>query len=154
MVHSIVPFSNFNQWDLRFLAMADLCASWSKDPSTKVGCVIAQDRRVVGQGFNGFPQGVDDARERYEDRDIKLALIVHAEANAIIFAGAAAQDATAYCSLMPCSHCAGLMIQAGIKKVFCPHPSEEHMGRWADSFNQSITMFNEAGVELIWGQHK
>lgn len=158
MAHSIEnycrPFSLFASWDLRFLEMANLIASWSKDPSTKVGCVIAQDRRVVGQGFNGFPQGVDDCRERYEDRDVKLAMTVHAEANAIVFAGRESRGGEMFCSLMPCSHCASLIIQAGIFAVTAPKPCAEHMERWGESFATTITMFEEAGVQLILGVHE
>ena len=49
-----------NKWDIRFLEMAKLVASWSKDPSTQVGSVAVRNRTVIAQGYNGFPRGVDD----------------------------------------------------------------------------------------------
>ena len=49
-----------NKWDIRFLEMAKLVASWSKDPSTQVGCVAVRNRNVIAQGYNGFPRGCDD----------------------------------------------------------------------------------------------
>jgi len=53
-----------SNWDRKFMEMAVLVASWSKDPSTKVGCVIADsDHAQLSEGFNGFPRGIaDDGR--------------------------------------------------------------------------------------------
>ena len=43
------------EWDYRFLDMASLISTWSKDPSTKVGAVVVDDdRRIVSLGYNGF----------------------------------------------------------------------------------------------------
>mgnify|MGYP002128816433 CR=1 FL=1 len=73
-----------SKWDARFIALASLVASWSKDPSTQVGAVIVdQDKRIVSTGFNGFPQGVNDAPV---DREVKLLRTIHAEDNALLFA--------------------------------------------------------------------
>jgi len=78
-----------SKWDDRFLSLTQFIASWSKDPSTKVGAVIAdQNNRIVSMGYNGLPVGVKDHTERYSDRERKLAMIVHGEMNAILFATA------------------------------------------------------------------
>lgn len=46
------------KWNMRFLEMAKMVGSWSKDPSTQVGAVIVDDdRRVISLGYNGFPKG-------------------------------------------------------------------------------------------------
>ena len=67
------------KWDMRFLDMAKMVGSWSKDPSTQVGAAIVDnDRRVISVGYNGFPKGVAD-NERLEDREEKYKMIVHAE---------------------------------------------------------------------------
>jgi len=72
------------KWDRRFLEMARLVSSWSKDPSTKVGSVVVRpDKTVASVGFNGFPRGVADTEARLCDRGEKLDLIVHAEINAL-----------------------------------------------------------------------
>lgn len=48
-------------WPQRFLELAQLVASWSKDPSTQVGAVIVDaNRRVVSLGYNGPPRGTSD----------------------------------------------------------------------------------------------
>ena len=49
-----------NKWDIRFLEMAKLVASWSKDPSTQVGAIAVRNRTVIAQGYNGFPRGMGD----------------------------------------------------------------------------------------------
>ena len=57
------------KWRRRFMALCEHIAEWSLDPSTKEGAVIVNyKKRVVGLGYNGFPEGVVDSKERYEDR--------------------------------------------------------------------------------------
>ena len=52
---------NGKKWDKRFLELAKLVGSWSKDPSTKVGAVIVDcNNRIISVGYNGFPKGVKD----------------------------------------------------------------------------------------------
>lgn len=140
-----------SRWDLRFLEMAKHVASWSKDPSTKVGAVIFDGQnRVVSLGYNGFPKGVDDKPERYSDRQLKYKMVVHAEANAILFA----QRSLAGCSIatwpfMSCSACAAMLIQSGIKRCIAPRLSDELALRWSESCATSTMMFAEAGVDLV-----
>jgi len=134
-------------WDQRMLGLASHVASWSKDPSTKVGAVIARpDRTVASIGFNGFPRGVDDAPERYADRPTKYKLVCHAEANAIVSAREPLHGCSIYVApFPPCAECAKLIIQAGIKRVVAPIADVE---RWRESFETSSLMFAEAGVEI------
>jgi dCMP deaminase len=133
----------------RFLALARHVAEWSKDPSTKVGCVLVDaDRRVIGMGYNGFPRGVDDCPARYADRPTKYAMVVHAEANAVLNAVAKTAGSTAYVTHHPCAGCAGMLIQAGVVAVFCPVPEAGIAERFADSFAAARTMFREAGVDF------
>jgi len=139
-----------SSWDMRFLEMAKHISFWSKDPSTKVGAVIFdENRRIVSVGYNGFPRGVNDDQERYFDREIKYRMIVHAEANAMIFA----QRSLSGCSIatypfMPCSVCAAMLIQSGIKRCVAPILSDDLAKRWSESCNASTIMFAEAGVDL------
>ena len=73
------------KWDGRFLDLATFIAEWSKDPSTKVGAALVRpDRTIVSVGFNGFPRGVLDHAERYQDRSTKYEMVVHAEMNALL----------------------------------------------------------------------
>ena len=136
------------KWDLRFLEMAELVGSWSKDPSTKVGAVIVdQDRRVVSTGYNGFAKGLKDSEELLLDREKKYKLIVHGEMNAILFAQRPLKRCTLYTTpLLPCSSCASVVIQSGITKVVSWYVDNP---RWNESIQLSKDMFKEAGVECI-----
>ena len=135
------------KWDLRFLEMARNAASWSKDPSTQVGSVIVDDdKRVVSVGYNGFPKGVSDD-ERLYDREEKYKMIVHAERNALLFANKDVKNCNLFTyPFMPCSVCAGMIIQAGIKRVVTVKNSNN---RWQKDFVISRKMFKEAEVDLI-----
>ena len=76
-----------DKWDKRFLELAKHISLWSKDPSTKVGCVVVgEDREIRSTGFNGFPRGIEDDHGRLSDRAQKYPLICHAEENAIMHA--------------------------------------------------------------------
>ena len=137
------------KWHKRFLEIAEFISTWSKDPSTKVGAVIAdKDNRIVSTGYNGFPRGVKDTIERYANRDIKYKIILHAEENAISYAKVDLTDCTLYISgLPPCAHCASLIIQSGIKTVVVR--KQEVPERWIESMELSKQILKEAGVKLI-----
>ena len=137
-----------NKWDLRFLDMAYHVSTWSKDPSTKVGAVIVNDKnRFLSLGYNGFPRGVKDFSERLDNRELKYKFVVHSEINAILFANCSLDGATLYTyPFMPCSRCAGPIIQSGIKKVVAPYSDNP---RWKDDFKISQELFSDANVEVI-----
>ena len=107
-------------WDATFLGLAERFARRSKDPSTKVGCVIVgPDREVRSMGYNGLPRGVEDLAERME-RPAKYLWTSHAEENAVAQAariGVSLKECTAYVTHFPCARCARAMIQAGIIAV-------------------------------------
>ena len=94
------------KWDQRFIEMAQLVASWSKDPSTQAGAVITNGKSVVSLGFNGFPAGTDDSPEMYTNRERKYRRVIHAEKNAMAFARCHLTGCTIYVTHAPCSPCA------------------------------------------------
>jgi len=148
-------FSNnpfLTKWDLRFIRIAEEVRLWSKDPGTKVGCVLVNERRILSTGYNGFPQTISDDLERYIDRDYKLSVTVHAEANAILNAaknGTKVEGSTLYVSFPPCSQCASAIIQAGVAKVVCPNP-DTAPERWRKNFISANKLFYEAGVKVLY----
>lgn len=130
----------------RFLNLAKHIATWSKDPSTQVGAVIIDNKgRIVGIGYNGFPRGVDDHKERYEDKPTKHSMVVHAEVNAILNAVKSVENCTLYVwPLYTCNECAKIIIQAGIKNIIIPASSDNRY----DIKHAASTMYIEAGINL------
>lgn len=140
-----------DKWDDRFLEMAKLVASWSKDPSTQVGAVLVRpDKSVLSVGFNGLPRGVEDREELLADREYKYARIIHAELNAILAAAERPARCTLYVwPLPPCSLCAAHIIQAGITRVVAPAPSLTRP-EWWDSAKAGSDMLRQVGIECDW----
>ena len=138
-----------DKWHLRFLRLAREVSSWSKDPSTQVGCVIVdQSRRVVSLGFNGLPAGMRDTAERLLNRDLKLALTIHAEENALLFAGRPVHGCVAFVTRHPCARCAAKLIQSGIGAVIYLSNSDFDR-RWADNLAISGQALTEAGIHVL-----
>ncbi len=139
-----------DKWDRRFIDLARHISGWSKDPSTKVGCVVVgPDREIRSTGFNGFPRGIEDRIERLDNRDLKYPLICHAEENAIMHAariGVALKGCSAYVTWPPCTRCARSLVQAGVREVVYPG-GLEIPERWEADFHTSMSMLREAGVE-------
>jgi dCMP deaminase len=108
-----------NSWDKRFLELAKLVSTWSKDPTTKVGCVLVRKNKTIASvGFNGLPQGIADTELRLQNRSLKHKLILHAEENALLFLNGREEGLTAYTwPVIPCSRCASFLIQARIQRV-------------------------------------
>ena len=139
------------EWDQRFMEVARLTATWSKDPSSKVGAVTVNRKNIiVSSGWNGFPRGLKDDFTRLHDRETKYKFVVHAEMNAIYNAtynGTSLDGATLYVYGLPiCSECAKGVIQVGIKRVVMPNQKIE--GKWLDSWLTSMNFFDEAGVDF------
>lgn len=159
-------------YDEYYIGLCYKIAEKSKDPSTKVGCIIVyQDNVPCSFGFNGFARGVmeeesldysfngkhftkEDAKERWENREIKYPLIVHSETNAIYNAGRHGH-VLAGCKLYipwhPCSACANGIVQAGIVEVILDGNFEqdpELMKRWEKEHNLAKMIFKEGGVHV------
>ena len=143
-----------NKWDARFMQMARLVASWSScfQSCRTVGAVLVKDKRVMTTGYNGAPAGIRTCKERGECLRRKLNIpsgtrlevcyAIHAEQNAVIQAaklGVSIDGATCYCTHQPCSLCAKILVNAGIKRVVF----EEG---YPDAF--SLEILHEAGVIL------
>ena len=147
---NLAPTVGSGGWDRRFLKLALQLGEWSKDPSTRLGCVIiGPDREIRSTGFNGFPRGVKDRLDRLENREAKYKLICHAEENAILHAariGVSLKGCTSYCLWPPCSRCARSLINAGVSEVVFSDKEVPERGR--EDFNLGLEMFQEAGVEV------
>ncbi len=136
-------------WNKRFIDVARLAASWSKDRNRKVGAVIVdENNRIVSTGYNGFPSGINDDIDARHERPAKYLFTEHAERNALYSAvnhGIKTKGCTMILEWYPCADCARGIIQSGLKKVVCSPPDFTD-DRWGSSFKASEEMFKEAGV--------
>jgi len=143
-----------NKWTRSYIDLAKSVSEWSKDPSRKIGAVAIGDKgQILAQGFNGFPRGINDSVERYNNRELKYKFVVHAEMNVIYNAsynGVSLDGADLYVYGLPiCSDCAKGIVQVGIKRVIMPMPTEIPE-QWVESWELSKTMFEEAGVDYVF----
>lgn len=136
------------RWHIRFMRLAREVATWSKDPSTTVGCVLVKDKKVVSLGYNGFPKNISDDLNRLYKREEKYEITVHAEVNAVTTAalhGISTEGCTAYVTFNPCSRCAAVLINAGIQSVFVDGGADIPT-RWLENFILASKLLAEAGV--------
>jgi len=116
-------------WDEYFIELVEHIASRSTCLRHKDGAVIVKNKHVVSVGYNGSPEGLVHCSEIGCIREQKhipsgerheLCRGAHAEANAITYAaryGISVESATMYCTRFPCSFCAKMIVNAGIKRV-------------------------------------
>lgn len=139
------------KWADRYMKLAQVISTWSKDPSTKVGAiVVGHNGEILSQGYNGFPRKIKDTSDRLNDRSKKYKYIIHAEMNAIFNAslnGVSLQNSSIYIYGLPiCHECAKGIIQVGIKKVIIHKQIKDN---WQESCKIAQEMLTEAGVTII-----
>ena len=139
-------------WENYFMDITTLVAKRSTCTRRAVGAIIVKDKRVLSTGYNGAPSGIEHcldigclreklnvpSGERHE-----LCRGIHAEQNAIIQAayyGVSINDAILFCTNMPCSICAKMIINAGIKKIY-------YKEGYADQMSEE--MLKDADIGLI-----
>lgn len=137
-------------WDDTFMEICDVLSKRSKDPSTKLGCVIiGEHREILTTGYNCFPRGIDDNNPERYITPLKYKWIEHAERNAIynaIRCNTALMNSCLYCNWIPCTDCCRAIIQSGIKEIVAKDLSVPD--RWVSDFRQSCIMLSEAGIKL------
>lgn len=129
------------KWHFRFMEVAKLVSSWSKDPEKQVGCVIVdKNHRIISTGYNGYSKGMNDS-----DSVNRLSKVVHAEVNAILNAKQDLRNCIMYIyPLVPCSQCAGIIAQAGIIMIVV---SEIKLSpKW--NTNIALEIFQQARVNI------
>jgi len=140
---------DYISWDDYFMGVALLSAQRSKDPSTQVGaCIVDTQNRIVGVGYNGFPNGCSDDSLPWDREgnfeETKYPFVVHAEVNAILNnTSTSLQDCRIFVALFPCNECAKVIIQSGIKEVI--YLSNKYKD--TPSIKVSERLFKEAGIK-------
>ncbi|MBN2282104.1 MAG: dCMP deaminase family protein [Candidatus Marinimicrobia bacterium] len=141
---------NYISWDEYFMGVAVLSAQRSKDPNTQVGaCIVSQEHKIVGVGYNGFPTGCSDDSLPWNRTgnfiETKYPFICHAELNAILNSNTQnLKNCTIYVALFPCNECAKAIIQSGIKEVV--YLSDKYAD--TDVVKASKIMFEQSGVKM------
>ena len=138
---------DYINWDEYFMGVALLSAKRSKDPNTQVGaCIVTEDKRIVGLGYNGLPRGCSDDEFPWEREgeflNTKYPFVCHAELNAILNSTKSLKDCIIYVALFPCHECSKAIIQSGIKEIV--FLSDKYSG--TDSDLASKRMLDAAGV--------
>ncbi|MFA6486372.1 MAG: cytidine/deoxycytidylate deaminase family protein [Candidatus Magasanikbacteria bacterium] len=140
-------------WDEYFMEIARTVAKRATCDRGRSGCVIARDKQILVTGYVGSPKGLAHCDEIghqmkstiHEDghQSQHCVRTAHAEQNAICQAaklGIAIDGSTLYCKMTPCSACAKMIINVGVKKVICE--KRYHAG------SESEEMFRQVGIEL------
>jgi dCMP deaminase len=142
-------------WDEYFMEVVRAISKRATCDRGRSGCVIAKNHQILVTGYVGSPLGFPHCDEVghqmkkmiHEDGSITQHCVrtVHAEQNAICQAakqGISIDGATLYCKMTPCRVCAMLIINCGVKRVYCE--KRYHAGV------ESEEMFKQAGVELVY----
>ena len=139
-------------WETYFMDIALLVAKRATCIRRSVGAVIVKDKRILTTGYNGVPTGLEHCadvgclRERMNiasGERHELCRGIHAEQNAIIqaaFHGVSIRGASLFCTNLPCTICAKMIINAGIEKIYCH-------GGYSDPM--SMEMLQEARIETV-----
>jgi len=138
-------------WDEYFMELTAVVAKRSTCLRRHVGALVVRDKRILATGYNGAPSGLDHCLDIGCLREAKgipsgerqeLCRGLHAEQNAIIQAGlhgVSLRDATLYVTLAPCTTCAKMVINAGIRRVIYQESYPDHL---------SLELLAQAGVEI------
>ena len=109
--------SKQQDWDEYFMSIAEAVSAKSKDPSSKMGCVIVDPhKRVVSLGYNGLIQGANESKLTLSERPMKYRFVIHSEMNAILFAHQDLTGCTVYNHTATCDNCLKHCLQSGIKR--------------------------------------
>ncbi|MFH1552281.1 MAG: cytidine/deoxycytidylate deaminase family protein [Candidatus Omnitrophota bacterium] len=139
-------------WDDYFLSIASLVATRSTCLRRKVGSVVVKNKQILATGYNGAPTGIthcDKVGCLREELGVpsgqrhELCRALHAEQNAFLQAarhGASLDGAVLYITTQPCSICAKMIINVGIKKIVI-------QGEYPDEF--ALKFLDEAGIEMV-----
>ena len=139
-------------WDKYFMEMAYFVAKRSTCLRRQVGAVIVKNKHVLATGYNGSPKGITHCLDGGclrtklnipSGQRAELCVALHAEQNAIIqsaYHGIAIEGAEIYCTTHPCSICAKMLINAGIKKIYYVEGYPDDLGK---------QLLDEAGLERV-----
>lgn len=133
-------------WDTYMMRLAYLAATRASCDRKHVGAIIASpDHRVVSTGYNGAAAGMPSCDEvGHQIVDDHCVRTLHAESNAIDYAGRGAAGCTLYVTVTPCWDCAKRIVNAGIRRVLYDQHYESRYG-----LSQDVPeYFGKAGIQI------
>ena len=137
-----------------YIKVAKDFAELSHARKLTVGALIVKDNRIISFGYNGMPTGWDNECEemRTEEGEYDVHIwyktrpeVIHAEQNAIAKVAASTESsdgASMFCTHTPCTECAKMIVQAGIKEVFVGEHYE------TDNYKSGEEVLQQSGVEV------
>jgi len=142
-------------WDDYFKRLSKIIAERSSCTHRKVGALIVKDKRILATGYNQPPSGfphcdqigcIRDDLNIPSGKNQEICYGLHAEQNALMQAakfGISTEGATIYVTHKPCSVCARLIINSGIKRVV-----------YIEGYPDALTdfFFKTCGIELVGGE--
>jgi len=144
---------NRPSWDEYFLKITRQVSERSTCLRRQVGAVLVKDKHILATGYNGAPRGLKHCAEvgcLREQRNVpsgerhELCRALHAEMNAFLQAasfGVSTEGSTLYATVYPCSLCAKMAINAGVRRIVT-------MGDYPDDLAKEILA--EAGIEVVF----
>lgn len=139
------------KWCKRYIELAKLVSTWSKDTHQVGAVIVNSNKQVIGLGYNGFAKHIKDSDIRLSNKELKRALTVHAEENAIMNTY---ENNTDGCAIFvygypPCLHCTNVIIQAGIQTIYFYSPSDDISEHWKDNIEFAKSIALEAKLRYI-----
>ncbi len=138
-------------WNEYFMRIAREVSERATCRRRKVGAVMVREKRILTTGYNGVPRGIVHCEERGCLRDElgvpsgerhELCRGLHGEMNALVQAavhGVGVEGSTLYCTNRPCSLCAKMLINAGVKRIVIGE-------RYPDKLGEEL--LKEAGIPV------
>ncbi len=139
-------------WDEYFMRLAADVAQRSTCLRRKVGALLVKNKRILATGYNGAPSGLRHCEEvgcLRQQKNVpsgqrhELCRGLHAEMNAFLQAalhGVSTEGSVLYTTTYPCSLCAKMIINAGVKRVV-------EAGDYPDELARDLLA--EAGIEVV-----
>jgi len=106
-------------WDHYFMKLAEIASTRSPDPTKQVGAILVHSNRILSQGYNGLPQGIDEKSVDWGNREFIRKIVIHAEINCLLYSQIIPpKGSVLYCTLSPCMECLKVIKAYNINTVY------------------------------------
>ena len=139
-IHMKIKEDKTTDIDDYFMKICKIVSERATCPRKSVGCVVVKGNRIIATGYNGAPKGFNHCSQvGCMVKDNHCIRVMHAEMNALLFAGKEASDSTLYCTVLPCDLCMKMAVQAGVSRiVYCEDYNKQDI----------LWILNEANIKV------